>query len=96
MVDVEYVRPLNRFVSLKEIQSYKDSKELKNMMLLKRSRLSVSKVTEEEWDFILSLSEQEIKETAKQEWTAIIVRYRLNRYDYRFVLIFFNVSALAS
>jgi len=40
---------------LKELQTHKEG-ELKDMPLLKQSRLSVSKVSKAEWDFILELS----------------------------------------
>ena len=54
MVDVEYVRHLKRVISLKELQSYKES-DLKGMFLLTRGRLSVQPVSEKEFEFILSL-----------------------------------------
>jgi predicted RNA-binding protein with PUA-like domain len=54
MVDVEFVRQMNRFINLKELQSYKDS-ELKGMFLLSRGRLSVQPVLSQEFDFILNL-----------------------------------------
>ncbi|KAI9331669.1 thymocyte nuclear protein 1 [Zopfochytrium polystomum] len=52
MVDVEFVRKLDAFLPLKLLQ---EQPELKNMQLIRRSRLSVSKVTAEEFKFILSL-----------------------------------------
>lgn len=61
MVDVQYVRHLKRFIPLKEIQSYKDSK-LKDMVLIKRGRLSVQPVSKEEYDFILELENKEPQE----------------------------------
>lgn len=50
-VDVKFVRKFNRLIPLKELQSYK---ELSDMVLIKRGRLSVQPVTKEEYDFILS------------------------------------------
>ncbi|KAJ3089083.1 Thymocyte nuclear protein 1 [Quaeritorhiza haematococci] len=57
MVDVKYVRHLKRFVSLRELQQRND-KELSDMALLRRGRLSVQPVKEKEFNFILELSEQ--------------------------------------
>ena len=54
MVDVEYVRHLKRFISLKELQSYKES-DLKGMFLLNRGRLSVQPVSKKEFEFVLNL-----------------------------------------
>jgi predicted RNA-binding protein with PUA-like domain len=50
-VDVKFVRKLNRLIPLKELQSYK---ELSDMVLIRRGRLSVQPVTKGEYDFILS------------------------------------------
>ncbi|EEC00764.1 thymocyte nuclear protein, putative [Ixodes scapularis] len=62
MVDVKFVRKLTRPVTLPELKKLHEqhaaSSEkgpLANMALLTRSRLSVQPVTEEEWNFILSL-----------------------------------------
>ncbi|KAG0244740.1 Thymocyte nuclear protein 1 [Actinomortierella wolfii] len=57
MVDVKFKRKLKRFLSLKELQGYKD-KELKNMQLLTRGRLSVQPVSQAELDFILELEQR--------------------------------------
>ncbi|KAK9379091.1 PUA-like domain-containing protein [Kockiozyma suomiensis] len=61
MVDVEYVRPLKRLVSLQELKELvsKPHSPLNEMALLRRSRLSVTPVREKEWDFILQLAEEE-------------------------------------
>ena len=59
MVDVEFVRRLKRFISLKELQSFKDS-DLKGMFLLNRGRLSVQPVSKKEFDFISSLEDLEL------------------------------------
>jgi predicted RNA-binding protein with PUA-like domain len=53
---VQFVRKLPRFVSLAEMQEYKD-KELKDMALLRRGRLSVQPLTKDEFDFVVRLSE---------------------------------------
>ncbi|CAO3676323.1 unnamed protein product [Umbelopsis ramanniana] len=58
MVDVKFVRKLNRLIPLKELQSYK---ELSDMVLIKRGRLSVQPVTKEEYDFILSAEDKDSK-----------------------------------
>jgi predicted RNA-binding protein with PUA-like domain len=53
MVDVRFVRALNRIISLKELQTHP---ALSNMPLLRKgSRLSVMPVMEEQWRYILSL-----------------------------------------
>ncbi|EMR09345.1 hypothetical protein PNEG_02299 [Pneumocystis murina B123] len=57
MVDVKYIRHLSRFISLHELKKYKEG-ALKNMMLLRRPRLSVQSVTSYEWDFILGLEKE--------------------------------------
>jgi predicted RNA-binding protein with PUA-like domain len=54
MVDVTAVKPLKKSVTLADV---KNTPALKNMALLKQSRLSVSAVTPAEWDIILSLSQ---------------------------------------
>ncbi|KAI9203956.1 thymocyte nuclear protein 1-like protein [Polychytrium aggregatum] len=54
MVDVEYVRTLDRFISLKELQSH-GTKELSSMALIRRGRLSVQPVSAGEWEYIMSL-----------------------------------------
>ncbi len=53
MVDVKFVRKLSRTISLKEL---KDREELTELALVRRgNRLSIMPVSEQEWDFILSL-----------------------------------------
>ncbi|KAI8583116.1 hypothetical protein K450DRAFT_196314 [Umbelopsis ramanniana AG] len=56
MVDVKFVRKLNRLIPLKELQSYK---ELSDMVLIRRGRLSVQPVSKEEYDFILSVENKD-------------------------------------
>jgi predicted RNA-binding protein with PUA-like domain len=50
MVDVKPFKPLKKPVTLAQI---KETPKLKNMALLRQSRLSVCPVTKEEWDAIL-------------------------------------------
>ncbi|CEL94408.1 unnamed protein product [Vitrella brassicaformis CCMP3155] len=57
MVDVKFERELERMISLEELKRYKE-KELKDMHLFTRARLSVSPVSADEWSFILSLEKQ--------------------------------------
>ncbi|MGN7618849.1 MAG: EVE domain-containing protein [Ehrlichia sp.] len=54
MVDVKVHAQLRRPIHLKDIKS---NSNLKNMLILKQPRLSVSPVTDEEWYCILELSE---------------------------------------
>ncbi|RDD46601.1 Thymocyte nuclear protein 1 [Trichoplax sp. H2] len=66
MVDVKYVRDLKRFISLSELKSYHEKHKtndgpLKNMRLFTNRRLSVQPVTDEEYEFILSIEDQEPK-----------------------------------
>ncbi|MBN2611898.1 MAG: EVE domain-containing protein [Bacteroidales bacterium] len=51
-VDLKPVRPLKRFIPLEEI---KQKRELKNMVLVKNTRLSVQPVTAGEYDFLLKM-----------------------------------------
>ncbi len=53
MVDVEYVEPLMRPVTLAEMRA---EPRLEGMVLLRRGRLSVQPVTEREWEIVLELS----------------------------------------
>lgn len=57
VVDIKPVKKLKRPVSLAEIRQIPP---LENMELVKNSRLSVQKVTPEEWDFILKMSQEKI------------------------------------
>ena len=52
MVDLRYVKPLKRVVTLERI---KQNPLLTDMPLVKRSRLSIQPVTEEEWRIILTM-----------------------------------------
>lgn len=53
MVDIEYVDTLPRFVSLDELKA---APELEDMVVTKRSRLSVQPATEEEYEVVVRLS----------------------------------------
>jgi predicted RNA-binding protein with PUA-like domain len=53
MVDVKAVKPLARPVTLAEIKA---DPRLKEMVLVKSSRLSVQPVTEAEWKAVLALA----------------------------------------
>ena len=54
VVEVKINKKLNKTVSLKDIKS---NSTLKNMIILKQPRLSVSPITEQEWYCILQLGE---------------------------------------
>ena len=57
---VELRRKFPDMVSLKELQKYsKDGGVLEKMQVLRQSRLSVSKVSKKEWEFILSLVDED-------------------------------------
>ncbi len=57
MVDIKFVRKLDRIIPLTELKS---RPELMDMPLVRKgNRLSVMPVTPEQWDFILSLEKQE-------------------------------------
>jgi len=63
MIDVRYVRPLKRFISLAELKTVHQEHinsdgPLKDMALFTRSRLSVQPVSKEQWDFILQMEEK--------------------------------------
>ena len=60
MVDVKYVRELKRYISLHELKALHLKQKssggpLRNLALFTKARLSVQPITEEEWDYILSL-----------------------------------------
>lgn len=61
MVDMEYVKHLDRMIPLSEIKSY-GTMELKDLPLVRRGRLSVAKVDEKDWNFILELASKPIEE----------------------------------
>ncbi|KAE8152598.1 DUF55-domain-containing protein [Aspergillus avenaceus] len=58
-VHVEFRRKFDNFVSLNDLKSHAKSGDvLENLQVLKQSRLSVSRVSKEEWDFILGLAKE--------------------------------------
>ena len=59
MVDVRYVKPLPGIVTLENI---KQNLLLADMPLVKRSRLSIQPVTEDEWQIILAMGGQQSHE----------------------------------
>ena len=61
MVDVKYVRPLERPVTLDEIKKHP---ALSGMELVKRSRLSVQPVKSGEWEYLLRLAHTTLEERA--------------------------------
>ena len=68
-VHVSFRRKFPKLIKLKELQKYaKDGGVLQNMQTLRQSRLSISKVSRKEWDFIMSLVEDdgEAKEEVDQ------------------------------
>ena len=55
VVDVQLKRRLKRVITLEELRKH-ETRELDGLLLLKRgSRLSITPVSEEHWNFILSL-----------------------------------------
>ena len=62
MVDVRFVRELPRPVTLSELKSIP---ELSSMILLKRSRLSVQPVSEQQWNAILALAGMDPRDQRK-------------------------------
>lgn len=60
VVHVEFRNKFPEMVALNELRKYaKPGGALENLQTLKMSRLSVSKVTKREWDFIYSLVDAE-------------------------------------
>ena len=55
-VDVKFFKPINNQVTLSDI---KENPLLVNMAMLKQPRLSVSSVSEKEWNEIMRMSESE-------------------------------------
>ena len=68
VVHVEFRQKFPKLVKLKELQQFsKPGGVLENMQMLRQSRLSVSKVTKKEWEFILNLAEDEQSEAKTAE-----------------------------
>ena len=65
MVSVRFKRKFDELITLKSLQALgaEADSPLSDMQLLKQSRLSVSKVSKEAWDFIHDLAEQKTEET---------------------------------
>jgi predicted RNA-binding protein with PUA-like domain len=62
-VHVEFRQKFPQVISLKEMQKYAHAGGvLAGMQTLKQTRLSVSKVTKKEYEFIMSLVEEELEE----------------------------------
>ncbi len=64
MVDVKFQRKLNRYISLPELKKYhlehkSTNGPLKHVALFTKSRLSVQPLTKEEFDFIISLENED-------------------------------------
>lgn len=61
---VSFVRKFAVPIGLKEMRTLADGagKPLEKMQMLKQSRLSVSKVEEPEWQFLVKLAEEKEKE----------------------------------
>ena len=56
LVHVAFRQKFPEIIKLKELQKFsKEGGTLENMQTLRRSRLSVSKVSKKEWNFIMSL-----------------------------------------
>ncbi|KAL9098080.1 MAG: hypothetical protein Q9163_006189 [Psora crenata] len=56
VVHVEFRQKFPQVIKLRELQKYaKDGGVLQGLQTLKQSRLSVSKVSKQEWDFIMGL-----------------------------------------
>ncbi len=60
LVHVEFRQKFPEIIKLKELQKFaKPGGVLEKMQVLNQTRLSVSKVTKKEWDFIMSLVDSE-------------------------------------
>ena len=56
MVDVKYKRKLSNAITLKELKSKKELSEMR--VVQKGNRLSITEVTEKDWEYILSLEKK--------------------------------------
>lgn len=59
MVDVKFVRKLAKPVTLDDIKA---ELKLSQMQLVKRGRISVQRVTPDEWNIVLAMSEMDTQE----------------------------------
>ena len=57
LVDVRYVRDLKRIISLSELKDYADDALAGFPLLRKGNRLSIMPITDQQWEFILSLED---------------------------------------
>ena len=63
---VKFVNKFSKIVPLKELQRYsKPGGVLEHMQVIRQSRLSVSKVSKEEWNFVMDLAVEEEAESSK-------------------------------
>lgn len=68
MVHVAFKRKFDELITLKQLQALGGpGTPLQDMQLLKQSRLSVSKISAEEWHFVMDLVEA--KDSAETEQT---------------------------
>lgn len=59
LVHVAFRRKLNEPITLKNLREFSGKGEpLENMQMLKQSRLSVSRVTKDEWDFLMGVAQE--------------------------------------
>lgn len=67
-VKVEFERKFNDVVDLARIKGFaKKGGELENLQLVTNSRLSVSRVRKEEWEFIVGLADKQVANDASAE-----------------------------
>lgn len=67
-VGVEFVKKFESVVDLKTLKGYAEQGGgLEGMQLVTNSRLSVSRVRREEWDFILGLAGEDVGELERKE-----------------------------
>lgn len=67
-VGVEFVREFKEVVSLATIKEFAGKGgDLENLQLIKNARLSVCKITGEEWEFLLRLAEGEKDKQEEEE-----------------------------
>ncbi|XP_066462714.1 thymocyte nuclear protein 1 [Eleutherodactylus coqui] len=71
MVDVQFVRMLKRYISLAELKKLHQKHKttagpLRNMALFTRARLSVQPLTQEEFDYILTLEDENVEQEERE------------------------------
>ncbi|GMG15422.1 unnamed protein product [Aspergillus oryzae] len=91
VVHVEFRRKFQNFVSLNDLKAHaKAGDPLENLQVLKQSRLSVSRVTKKEWDFILGLAKEKessssegesAEETSEEEWGGCWISFQFIIHD---------------